>query len=59
MDKETCNLCSGLLDDIEKEPVRFRRDFEQITKNLDCKDNFICLPLLRLKEKNERESRTL
>ena len=54
MSKETCNLCSGLLDDIDRENPKYKRDFEQITKNLDCKDNFVCLPLLRLKEKNDK-----
>ena len=54
MSKETCNLCSGLLDDIDRENPKYKTDFEQITKNLDCKDNFVCLPLLRLKEKNDK-----
>ena len=48
-----------LVDDIVKESFKFRRDFEQISKNLPCIKNYTCLPLLRVqkekKEKNDGE----
>ena len=48
--KQDCNLCAGLLSDIQKETGRYRRDFEQIVENQTCVFKFNCLPLRRVQQ---------
>lgn len=48
--KQECKACEGLVSDIQKETRRYRRDFEQIVENQPCIRNFICLPLLRVRQ---------
>jgi hypothetical protein len=47
-EKQPCNLCAGLVEDISQETSQFRRDFKQIVKNLDCQKHYVCLPLARI-----------
>jgi hypothetical protein len=54
--KRECNLCADLLVDIQKETGKYKRDFEQIVKNQDCLNHYVCLPLIRLKEKQNNVS---
>ena len=48
--KQECKACEGLVDDIQKETGRYRRDFEQIVENQSCIRNFNCLPLQRVRQ---------
>lgn len=49
-EKQTCNLCSGLVDDMAKNNRKFRVDFQDITDGQDCIKHYVCLPLLRIKK---------
>jgi len=53
--KQECKACEGLLSDIQKETGKYRRNFEQIVKNLDCQNNYICLPITRLRKNKTKD----
>jgi hypothetical protein len=55
---QVCDLCKPIATDIEKEVGNYRRDFEQIVKDQDCLLHYSCLPLIRLRAKQDELRKT-